>query len=268
MRLTRIKYYTGLLLIAAVILSCKKVIKLDLGNDSGKLVIEGNITDEPGVQSVKLSRNVPFTSTNTYPAVTGATVTIYDSTANRYFDMTEGPAGTYSVQKGVGIYGHTYLLTVNTGGQTYTAHSVMPQYVAMDSIATSNNILDKNDNKRMMTVYFNDPAGVKNQYRFVMYVNNVQVNYIFAFDDQFIDGKHVTLDLQQTETDIYPGDTVRVEMQNIDRPVYTYWFTLEQEQGNNPGGAVAPSNPPTNITPATLGYFSAHTTQSITVVAR
>jgi len=257
-----------LLLIAVVALSCKKVIKLDLGNDSGKLVIEGNITDEPDVQSVKLSRNVPFTSTNTYPAVTGATVTIYDSTANRYFDMAEGPAGTYSVQKGVGIYGHTYLLTVNTGGQTYTARSVMPQYVAMDSIATSNNILDKSDNKRMMTVYFNDPAGVKNQYRFVMYVNNVQVNYIFAFDDQFIDGKHVTLDLQQTETDIYPGDTVRVEMQNIDRPVYTYWFTLEQEQGNNPGGAVAPSNPPTNITPTTLGYFSAHTTQSITVVAR
>lgn len=120
----------------------------------------------------------------------------------------------------------------------------------------------------MMTVYFNDPAGVKNQYRFVMYVNGKEVNTIFAFDDQFIDGKHVTLDLQQNETDIYPGDTVRVEMQNIDRPVYIYWFTLEQQQGNNPGGAVAPSNPPTNITPATLGYFSAHTTQSLSIIAR
>ena len=268
MRLTRIKYYTGLLLMAIVALSCKKVINLDLGNDSGKLVIEANITDNPGVQTVTLSRNVPFTSTNTYPPVSGATVTIFDSTANRYFNMTEGPAGTYSVSKGVGVYGHTYLLTVNTGGQIYTARSVMPQYVAMDSVVTSNNILDKTDNKRMMTVFFNDPAGVKNQYRFVMWVNGKQVNVIFAFDDQFIDGKHVTLDLQQNETDIFPGDTVKVEMQNIDRPVYTYWFTLEQQQGNNPGGAVAPSNPPTNITPATLGYFSAHTTQSITIVAK
>lgn len=268
MKLIRLKYYTSLLLVAVVILSCKKVIKLDMGNDSGKLVIEGNITDEPGPQFVKLSRNVPFTSTNTYPPVTGATVTIYDSTTNRYFDMTEGPAGTYSVGKGLGIYGHTYSMTVNAGGHTYTARSVMPQFVGMDSIVTSNNILDKNDNKRMMTVYFNDPAGVKNQYRFIMYVNNVQVNTIFAFDDQFIDGKHVTLDLQQNEKDIYPGDTVRVEMQNIDRPIYTYWFTLEQQQGNNPGGAVAPSNPPTNITPATLGYFSAHTTQSISIVAK
>ena len=267
MKLTRLKYYTGLLLVAVVILSCKKVIKLDMGNDSGKLVIEGNITDRIGPQYVKLSRNVPFTSTNTYPPVTGATVTI-DNNQGRVAQFKEGPAGTYVLDSAYATAGRTYTLSVTTGGETYKASSTMPDYVLLDSITTSNNILDKNDNKRMMTVYFNDPAGIKNQYRFVMFVNSVQVNTIFAFDDQFIDGKHVTLDLQQTEKDIFPGDTVRIEMQCIDRPIYTYWFTLEQQQGNNPGGAVAPSNPPTNITPATLGYFSAHTTQSISIVAK
>lgn len=265
MKLTGLRYGTGLLLIAAIISSCKKVIKLELGNVSGKLVIEGNVTDSPGPQYVKLSRNVPFSNTNTYPVVTGATVAIYDSTANKYFSLNEGPAGTYSVSQGIGIYGDTYKLTVNTGGQTYTARSVMPQLVTMDSISVANNILDKSDNKRMITVYFNDPPKVPNQYRFVMYVNKVEVNTIFAFDDEFIDGRHVTLDLQQTDSDIYPGDTVTVEMQCIDQPVYTYWFTLEQQQGNNPGGAVSPANPPTNITPASLGYFSAHTSQSITI---
>jgi hypothetical protein len=267
MKLTRLKYYTGLLLMAVVVLSCKKVINLDLGNDSGKLVIEGNITDRVGQQYVKLSRNVPFTSTNTYPPVTGATVTI-DNNQGRVAQFKEGPAGTYILDSAYATAGRTYTLSVTTGGQTYKASSTMPDDVVMDSITTSKNILDKKDNKRMMTVYFNDPAGVKNQYRFVMYVNGVQVKTIFAFDDQFIDGKYVTLDLQQNETDIFPGDTVRIEMQSIDRPVYTYWFTLEQQQGNNPGGAVAPSNPPTNITPATLGYFSAHTTQTLSIVAK
>jgi len=267
MKLMRLKYYTGLLLIGVVVLSCKKVINLDLGNDSGKLVIEGNITDRVGLQYVKLSRNVPFTSTNTYPPVTGATVTI-DNNQGRVAQFKEGAAGTYVLDSAYATAGRTYTLSVTTGGQTYKASSTMPDYVVMDSITTSNNILDKKDNKRMMTVYFTDPAGVKNQYRFVMYVNGVQVKTIFAFDDQFIDGKHVTLDLPQNETDIFPGDTVRIEMQCIDRPVYTYWFTLEQQQGNNPGGAVAPSNPPTNITPATLGYFSAHTTQSLSIVAK
>lgn len=268
MKLQMIKYYTGLLLIMTMAASCKKVIKLDLGSNTGKLVIEANLTDNPGVQSVKLSRNVSFSSTNTYPPVTGAQVTIYDSTASRYFPMVEGPAGTYSVAKGVGTYGHVYNMVVNVDGQTYTARSVMPQVVAMDSISVANNILDAKDNKRMIIVYFNDPPNVRNQYRFVMSVNGTQVNTIFAFDDTFIDGRSVTLDLQQNDIDVYPKDTVTVEMQCIDKPVYAYWFTLAQQQGDNPGGAVAPSNPPTNITPSTLGYFSAHTTQSITIVAR
>jgi len=267
MKLAGLKYYTGLLFIAIMAFSCKKVINLDLGNNSGKLVIEGNITDEPGPQYVKLSRNVPFTSTNTYPPVSGATVTI-DNNNGRVAQFKEGPAGTYMLDSAYATAGRTYTLSVVADGKTYKASSTMPDYVVMDSIVTSNNILDKNDNKRMMTVFFNDPVGIKNQYRFVMWVNKKQVNTIFAFDDQFIDGKHVTLDLQQTETDIYPRDTVKIEMQCIDKPVYTYWFTLEQQQGNNPGGAVAPSNPPTNITPAVLGYFSAHTTQSLTIVAK
>jgi hypothetical protein len=266
MKLTRLKYYTAVLLLVMVA-SCKKVIQLDLGNDSGKLVIEGNITNDPGLQIVKLSRNVPFTSTNTYPPVTGATVTM-DNNNGRVAQLKEGPAGTYVLDTAYATAGRTYTLSVTVDGKTYKASSTTPEAVAMDSIASANNILDTKDNKRMITVYFNDPPNVHNQYRFVMYVNNVQVKTIFAFDDEFIDGKHVTLDLQQNDTDIYPGDTVSVEMQCIDKPVYTYWFTLMQQQGNNPGGAVAPSNPPTNISPATLGYFSAHTTQTTTIVVQ
>ncbi|HEX3384292.1 MAG TPA: DUF4249 domain-containing protein, partial [Mucilaginibacter sp.] len=59
-----------------------------------------------------------------------------------------------------------------------------------------------------------------------------------------------------------------VEMQCIDKPIYTYWYSLMQLQVNNPGGQVAPSNPPTNISPTTLGYFSAHTTQTMTLVVK
>jgi hypothetical protein len=266
MKLTRLKYYTAVLLLIMVA-SCKKVIQLDLGNDSGKLVIEGNITNDPGQQIVKLSRNVPFTSTNTYPPVTGATVTM-DNNNGRVAQLKEGPAGTYVLDTAYATAGRTYTLSVTVDGKTYKASSTTPEAVAMDSIASANNILDTKDNKRMITVYFNDPPNVRNQYRFVMYVNHVQVKTIFAFDDEFIDGKHVTLDLQQNDTDIYPGDTVTVEMQCIDKPIYTYWFTLMQQQGNNPGGAVAPSNPPTNISPTTLGYFSAHTTQTTTIVVQ
>jgi len=40
------------------------------------------------------------------------------------------------------------------------------------------------------------------------------------------------------------------------------------QQSNGPGGGVSPSNPPTNISPATLGYFSAHTSSIKTMIVQ
>jgi hypothetical protein len=82
------------------------------------------------------------------------------------------------------------------------------------------------------------------------------------------DGRYVSRNLRENDIDIYSGDTVTVEMQCIDKPIFTYWNTLDQQQSQGLQGAVAPANPPTNITPATLGYFSAHTTQSETIVVK
>ena len=102
----------------------------------------------------------------------------------------------------------------------------------------------------------------------MVYVNGVELKAVFAFDDEFNDGDYVNniLFAAGTDiTDIYAGDKVTVVMQCIDQPIYQYWFTLMQESQNGPGGGVTPSNPPTNITPTSLGYFSAHTTQSETI---
>jgi|SRR6185437_6257895 len=261
----RIKFCATALMI--VTLSCTKVIDLKLGNDSGKLVIEGNITDTTGPQYVKLSRNVPFTSANVYPQVSGAHVMISDDKGNT-FPCTEGPAGIYSTSPMAGVSGTTYKMTVNVGGTTYTASSIMPVGVALDTLTSKPNDFNHSKNRREITVHLQDPAHVVNQYRFVMWVNGVQVNDTFAYNDDFFDGRDISIDLVETDVDIFPGDTVKVEMQCVDKPVYTYWFALMQQSGNSPGGGVAPSNPPSNIFPACLGYFSAHTTQTKTIIVQ
>jgi len=262
-----IKFYIIILITASIAVSCTKVIDLKLGSDSGKLVIEGNITNTSGPQYIILSRNVPLNSTNTYPPVTGATVTASDDKGHVY-PFSEGPAGTYVAPQMAGVAGTAYTMTVITGGVTYTATSVMPMAVPLDSLTSKNNDFNPSNNRREITVHLQDPPDVVNQYRFVMYVNGVQVNSIFAFDDEFTDGRYVNGDFVENATDIYPGDSVRVEMQCIDKPIYSYWVTLMNQQLNGPGGGVAPSNPPTNITPACLGYFSAHTTETKIIVVK
>ncbi|EHQ26298.1 DUF4249 domain-containing protein [Mucilaginibacter paludis] len=261
------KLYIVFLLGTLLATSCNRVIDLKLGNDTGRLVVEGNITNIKGTQTVKLSQNVSFDNTNTYPAVSGATVTISDNTGNKY-TLTEAPAGTYSVSQLAGIAGNVYTLNILTGGKTYTAASTMPALITLDSITSKNTVINSSKNRKQITVHYQDPLGVVNQYRFVMYVNGVQVKSVFAYNDNFNDGKYAHTDLRQTDIDIYPGDTVQVEMQCIDKNIYTYWYTLMQQQPNGPGGGVTPTDPPSNITPETLGYFSAHTTQTLTLVVK
>jgi len=262
-----IKLCTAILIITIAAFSCTKVIDLKLANDSGKLVLEGNITNINGPQYIVLSRNVAFTSTNTFPPVTGATVTVTDDNGTIY-EFPEGPAGTYTAVQMAGVAGRTYKLTVITGGVTYNANSVMPAAVPLDSVTSKNNDFNPKKDRREVTIHLQDPAGVANQYRFILNVNHSQVKAVFAYDDEFTNGRYVNGDLVENATDIYPGDSVKIEMQCIDKPIYTYWLTLMQQQQDNPGGGVAPSNPPNNISPACLGYFSAHTTQTESILVK
>jgi hypothetical protein len=261
------KFYIIAALLLLIITSCTKVIDLKLGNNTGQLVIEGNITNVRGPQYITLSQNVPFSNTNTYPPVSGATVTVTDG-KGKIHQLNEGPAGTYSVDNFAGFAGETYTLNVLTGGKSYIASSVMPALVLLDSVTSESSLFNNSKNEQQITVYYKDPTAVANQYRFIMYVNGVQVNDVFAYNDEFDNGKDVSIDLIENDIDVYPGDTVKVEMQCIDKPIYTYWLTLMQQQNDGPGGGVTPSNPPTNITPATLGYFSAHTTQSLSFLVK
>ena len=261
------KLYIAALLLSLTALSCTKVIDLKLGNETGKLVIEANVTNKHGQQFIQLSQNVPFTNTNTYPPVTGATVSVSDNQGNTY-PFTEGPPGSYYSAAFEGVAGNTYTMTVSANGATYSANSVMPALVPLDSLTFKKNEFKSTGNLRQVTVHYQDPPGITNQYRFILTINSVQVKDIFVLNDAFSDGRYVDFDLVETKADIHPGDTATVEMQCIDKSVYTYWFTLMQQSFNNPGGEVAPSNPPTNITPLCLGYFSAHTTQRETIIVR
>lgn len=247
--------------------SCTKVIDLKLGNDTGKLVIEGKITNATGLQTIKLTTNVPFTNTNVYPPVTGAAVSVTDQSGKNYL-FTETTEGTYSNTQLTGVPGNTYFMTVTTGGKTYKASSVMPGVVRLDSLTAKKSTFNSSDNQRQITVHYTDPAATANQYHFLMYVNNVEVKSVFADNDEFNNGRTVSLDLREQDIDVYPGDTVTVEMQCVDPAIYTYWLALMQQSGNGPGGSVTPANPPNNITPAALGYFSAHTVQTATIIVK
>jgi hypothetical protein len=268
MRIIKFKYPALLAVtILLVASSCQKVVDLKFSNAAAQLVIEGNVTNMRGPQTVTISQTVPFTNTNTFPPVSGATVTISDGRGNVY-KLIEGTTtpGTYTTSAFTGRTGLTYTLTVLADGKTYTGTSTMPAPVGFDPLSYADDTFDTNS--KLVTVNFRDPIITSNQYRFVMYVNNTQVKDIFVSNDDFTDGGYVNIDLYQSDVKIKVGDAITVDEQCIDKSIYTYWFSLSQQQDNGAGGGTTPSNPPSNLSNDVLGYFSAHTTQKQSIVIK
>ena len=249
--------------------SCEKVIDVKLNTSASQIVIEGAITDQLGVQTISISESVPYTNTNQYPAVTGAQVVVTDD-ANHSWTFTETKPGTYTFSSLKAETGHKYTLNVLAKNNTYTASSTMPSLVKIDSLSTKV-ITFGGDDLKIVEAHFKDPAGQVNQYRFVLKVNGVQIKAVFADNDRLTNGNEVIETLfydDDTNEELKAGDVAEVEMQCIDKDVFTYWYTLSQQTQNGPGGGVTPGNPPSNISNNALGYFSVNTTEKKTLTVK
>jgi hypothetical protein len=249
----------------AIILSgCEKVIELDLGSTEPTLVIEGNITNQPGPYFVKLTKTVNFDSSSVYPPVSNATVIITDNGGQRD-TLVYTSNGIYTTNTLQGIIGRTYSLEVTADGKTYTAQSYMPQNVMLDSLRY-NPIEFAGSTQHTVIPAYTDPSALGNNYRFVVKVNGISDKTYLVDNDNVNNGQTNTKPLLTNDIEVEDGNVVQVEMQCVDANTYTYYFTLSQAQGNNPGGGTTPSNALNGITGGALGLFSAYTTQTQSIL--
>ena len=255
--------HTLIFLIFFALLGCKKVIDVSLRNADSQMVITGEVNNLPGPYKVTVSKSVNFTSDNSFPPVSGAFVTI---TGNGITDtLEEKEPGNYFTHKLEGKPGERYSLLVSVNGKNYTSTSVMPKPVHLDSLTF---VLGRS-NTLYPVANFQDPPGIDNYYQFIEFVNGKRFNNgrgNSVFDDRLSDGRYITRTLYDDSSDVKPGITLKVQMNCIDKSVFTYLNELLQISGN--GGSFsspAPANPDSNISGGVLGYFSANTVSSKTV---
>lgn len=260
---------TGVLVVG-LLSSCQKIIDVDVRNAEEKYVVEGIVTDEAGKSFVKLSTTKTITENNDFPPVTGASVLISDNNGNNIV-LSETSPGTYTSPALVGSPGKNYSLEVMANGEKFTASSTMPQKINFDTLFISNEILF-GETRKLANVAYQDPAGKGQCYRYVQYVNGKKTKPIFVNNDDYSDGKYVESKLwylvdedENPEEEIKSGNTVTVDMLCIDPAVYKYWYSVFQSATGSSQSA-SPANPVSNIKGGALGYFSAQTMQTRTVI--
>ncbi|WET49660.1 DUF4249 domain-containing protein [Chryseobacterium indologenes] len=246
--------------------SCQKEIDLDLINQSGHIVIEGNITNVQGSYTVKITKSVGFSQPNQYPAVTGAQVILSDNTGQTETLQYAG-GGEYKTNSFQTAPGRTYTLKVLAEGKQYTAQSTMPQPVEMEGLVQDTFMFGNKKSYTLLPV-FTDPAELGNRYLFSITINNLPKKYISVLSDNLNNGlpNQWSLGLPNDDNkgrdhEVVPGDVIHVEMQCIDTNIFTYYSSLLQISEGY--GSVTPTNPSSNFSNGALGYFSAHTVSSL-----
>ena len=254
---------------------CEKEIDINLNASNPKFVIEGNISNVFSEAKIKISKTLNFNETTDYPLVSDAFVTISDSTMNETDTLYESIKGTYTKQSLVGIEGHTYIMSVKIGTQTFTASSTMPYRLKMDTIIQQNLAGTASS--------FGPPEGTPAAGSIIQllpeYLNTTHTDKFFQFvilrNDSILNRINLRSDLGSDPTNFsfpFPlfvrakkDDTVTVDLQFIDKNVYNYLYGLTQ---NINQFSASPSNPTSNITNGALGYFSAHTSQKETLIIK
>lgn len=247
-------------LLALLFVSCEKVVDLNIKDNQSKLIIEGNVTNQPGPYFVKITRSVPLKETGAYPTIDDAQVVISDDAGNSETLMAMG-AGIYQTKSISGVEGRTYTLQVQAEGKEYTATSTMPAWVTFDSLKVEELVIVGDTEYNLIPVYM-DPVLKGNNYRFILTVNDKVINQHFVQNDDVKNGVVNTdrLEINDDDVKLKKGNVVRVEMQCVDANVALYYTTLALIGDSGPGGGTTPANPQSNISNGAMGLFSAHTT--------
>lgn len=259
--------FSALLLVAiAIFASCQQVINVKLNSSSSQVVIQAYVTDQPNIDTVLITRTGDYFVPGNYPKVNGATIIVTDNqgTTDTFVQVD---SGKYAASHLTGIPGHTYTLKTIVDGKEYDAVSTMPLAVEIDTV-TYNQVGNPPDTNYHVHCVYLDPAGVTNYYMLKAYVNNViqdSIGDITLNSDKYTNGlpQNTRLRIPNPVT----NDSIKVYLMSIDANTFNYFTVIRSITGSsNPVSTATPQNPPSNIIGGALGYFSAYSVRSATIV--
>lgn len=230
--------------------SCQKVIDVDLNAKDPQFVIEGFVTLGETTHRLTITKSLDIDESVAYPTVDDATVILSDDMGNSQ-TMTLVAPGTYEATGFAVSEGHTYSVKVSTSGKEFNASGTMPTNVPLDTLESFLFSFGPQSVHALLPLRM-DPAGIENFYQFNILQNGQNIPGIFIQSDQYNDGNEMSEPLFAGE--IISGDTVTVEMFSIEKIVYKYFYTLQQNQQG-----ATPANPTSNFSGGCLGYFSVRT---------
>ncbi len=256
------KYIILIFFGSLALVSCEKVIDLDLKTSEPRIVIEGNILSDTGPYYVSVTSSGDYYTSEGIVPLNGAQIIITDDLEHSD-TLIEVSDGIYQTQHLQSEYNRTYHLRVDYNNTIFEASEKLPEMISIDSLTVEKDEGGgpggPQEGSYIVYCSFLDPIAQENYYRFVVYVNGERVNGSFFFynlmSDELYNGQIVHRTLRVKE--VKAGDQIKVELHHIGFNTYEYFRSLNDALSGGGGGST-PYNPITNLNNNALGYFGAY----------
>jgi hypothetical protein len=261
--------------------SCTEDIDLDIAGGEGKIVIEGNIENGKYAEVI-ITRNSPVSQPLDFTKILVNNAKVYVSngattdTLMFGIDSASSIPLVYRGNKIIGAPGQTYYLTVIADGKTYTANTVIPPLIKLDSVWWKPQP-DKGDSLGFAWARFTEPTGQGNAYRWFAKRAGKDRRYLAPFgasiDDKFIDGKSFEFyairgndptdpidenDEKARREAVYfrKNDTIHIKFCTTSNEVYRFYVTYETALQSNGNPFASPTSIISNISGGGLGVWA------------
>jgi len=289
------KQWVMIISLGIVFSSCEKAINFKLDQTQPSLVVEATI--ENGLPpTVILSSSFDYFSSisadilaNSF--VHNAVITVSNGVKTHqlkeYFFTTTANLKVYyySIDSSnlatafTGSFKTAYSMTIQVNGKTYTATTTIPAPAkTIDSLWWKKAPNNSDSNKVVLVAKVTDPPGYGNYIRYFTKVNRDPFfpGLNSVFDDQIIDGKTYTVDVERgvnrnekLDRENYSffkrGDTVTVKFADIDKACFDFWRTMEYSYGSIGNPFASPTKVLSNVNGA-LGYFGGYAAQYTSII--
>ena len=255
-------YHLLFILTLISVTACTERIDLNLDNDTNqRLVVDAWLTDEVKAHEVKLSLTSDYFKNEPPEPATGATVRISDG--SEIFELQEAAPGHYLTDNTVqGIPGHTYTLTIDWEGKTYSSTSLLTAVPPIDSLDYEEAEFQDEDNdftEYSVLLYTTEPPTEDDAYFWKGYLldapNDLTRTYWEIAEDKFVNGSHIN-GAEVLIVEANPGDRFIFEQYNISPAAFDFFVAVQSETIYK-GGIfdTPPANVPSNIDNGALGFF-------------
>lgn len=251
-----------------VLTACEEVIPIDLNEENPFVVIEADLQQGTNHFDVYIKQTKSYFQRGIQPPVNNATVEMTNASGEIQKAVAIEP-GMYRFENYEAVTGEAYELNVEVNDVQYTAETTVPSIPVLDSLTVEFEEASLFQEEGYNVILnFVDPGNEPNFYRILYALNDTFQNKpddLILVDDQLLNGNPINIPIFVNT--FQSGDTVDVDLRNIDQATYNFYTTLSEiiiDMGG--GNSAAPGNPISNIQGGAIGYFGSFSSAKARVV--